>query len=208
MITDQELINSRPSALMDFETIEEILDQFYPDKTLTSEVIANFKGIKVLISYYSYYNYNGTCFILFTQNNKLYTVESSHCSCHGLEGTWDQLETSAVLLNHLYNNGAYAELPWGLALAKLLKIPTKESVDYLQKIRDLIVYEDIYVGSLDDLKYNSNLKPFIKNITKLFKDISVEVSCIYDLNEKCRNLLLDDSNTQKYLDILDKAFFY
>lgn len=37
--------------------------------------------------------YDGTTYILFQKDDKWYEVSGGHCSCYGLEGQWEPVET-------------------------------------------------------------------------------------------------------------------
>lgn len=52
----------------------------------------------LLYAKYKYESYEGSAFILFTKDDKMWEVHGSHCSCYGLEGQWDPQETSRDLL--------------------------------------------------------------------------------------------------------------
>jgi hypothetical protein len=43
---------------------------------------------EVLFASYGGGSYEGHAYVLFTCDDTLWEVESSHCSCNGLEGTW------------------------------------------------------------------------------------------------------------------------
>lgn len=60
---------------------------YVPAKTFPTER-------QLLIALYDGGGYDGTAFVLFKQNGKLYEVNASHCSCYGLEGQWSPDETS------------------------------------------------------------------------------------------------------------------
>ena len=57
------------------------------------------KGIEFIYAWYKYEYYSGDAFVLFTKDGKLYEVNGSHCSCHGLsEDCWSPEETSLEAL--------------------------------------------------------------------------------------------------------------
>jgi hypothetical protein len=66
------------------------------------------KGAKVLFASYEYEDYSGYALVLYSQNEKLYEVNGSHCSCYGLEGQWEPEETnvSALKLRTISTPGA------------------------------------------------------------------------------------------------------
>jgi len=51
-------------------------------------------GGDVLFAAYTYENYSGDAFVLFTKEGKLFEVNGGHCSCYELEGQWQPEETS------------------------------------------------------------------------------------------------------------------
>jgi hypothetical protein len=53
---------------------------------------------EVLFASYEDEHWEGIAFVLFERDGKLYEVNASHCSCHGLEGQWEPEETSWVAL--------------------------------------------------------------------------------------------------------------
>lgn len=55
-------------------------------------------GIKIIIASYTYEDYNGSAFVLFEKDGKLFEVNGSHCSCYGLEGQWEPEETTKEAL--------------------------------------------------------------------------------------------------------------
>lgn len=56
------------------------------------------EGIEILYAYYSYEDYSGDALVIFRKEDKLYEVNGSHCSCHGLEDQWEPEETTAEAL--------------------------------------------------------------------------------------------------------------
>lgn len=51
------------------------------------------EGCNIVFAAYTYEDYSGSAFVLFMKDGKLYEVNGSHCSCHGLEGQWQPEET-------------------------------------------------------------------------------------------------------------------
>jgi len=51
-------------------------------------------GAKVEFAFYSYEDYSGYAWVVYTVKDKVYEVHGSHCSCNGLEGQWCPEETS------------------------------------------------------------------------------------------------------------------
>lgn len=56
------------------------------------------EGVDILLASYTYEDYDGTAFVLFLKDGKLFEVHGSHCSCYGLEGQWDPEETTVEAL--------------------------------------------------------------------------------------------------------------
>ena len=81
----------------------------------------------VLLAWYGGGCYDGSAFVLFERNGRLYEVNGGHCSCYGLEDQWDPEETSADALLHRIENGQlgrdsyYSDCDFGDYLAELLK---------------------------------------------------------------------------------------
>jgi hypothetical protein len=57
-------------------------------------------GVRILLAWYCCANYEGSAFVLFMKDNKLYEVNGSHCSCYGLEGQWKPEETNIQALRY------------------------------------------------------------------------------------------------------------
>lgn len=55
-------------------------------------------GAVVLFAAYHYEDYSGSAIVVYMQNGKLYEVNGSHCSCNGLEYSWEPQETSLKAL--------------------------------------------------------------------------------------------------------------
>lgn len=67
---------------------------------------------KIIAATYDQGGYDGDAFVLMENNGKLLEVHGSHCSCYGLEGLWDEEETTIESLKYRmdkgYNYGAFA----------------------------------------------------------------------------------------------------
>lgn len=82
------------------------------------------EGCEIIIASYTYQSYDGTAFILFRKNGKLFEVNGSHCSCHGLEGQWEPEETTVDALrkaNPYYRQSQGIEIIFPLILDMLEK---------------------------------------------------------------------------------------
>lgn len=99
-----------PIYLHSFANDAEIIDAFgLPLNALD--------GCRVLLAYYHVggYGCDGSAFVLFEKDGKLYEVNGSHCSCHGLSETdysgsspsqWDPEETTVEALEHRLVHGS------------------------------------------------------------------------------------------------------
>lgn len=76
--------SNKDSVIADFEGV-------YYNEDLTPEMAAKYANVEVLLASYGQANYLGDAFVLFrnTDDNALYEVSASHCSCFGLEDQWD-----------------------------------------------------------------------------------------------------------------------
>lgn len=98
MKTIEELKKQEPLYLCDFSNKEDVSNQF-EDKLILEK--------NILFAVYVYEWYTGNAFVLFEENDKLYSVYGSHCSCYGLENQWCPEETDLEHLHHLILNGYY-----------------------------------------------------------------------------------------------------
>jgi len=64
------------------------------------------KDVNILFAVYQPGCYCGDAFVLYEENNNLYEVNASHCSCHGLEGQWNPEETTPQEIRYRVKNGA------------------------------------------------------------------------------------------------------
>lgn len=70
-----------------FENIDSVRSEF---KLNRSDILDG----EILLAVYDVPGYEGTAFVLFERDGKLYEVNGSHCSCYGLESQWEPEETS------------------------------------------------------------------------------------------------------------------
>ena len=54
---------------------------------------SDLEDCKIVFAAYTYEDYSGSALVLFMKEGKLYEVNGSHCSCHGLEDQWQPEET-------------------------------------------------------------------------------------------------------------------
>lgn len=79
-----------------FETEKDVLDAFN---------ISSIDG-HILYADYQEGGYEGNAEVVFLRDKKIYYVSSSHCSCYGLEGTWEPEELTEKMIKYLIANGA------------------------------------------------------------------------------------------------------
>ncbi len=75
----------------DFRNIEDLKKEY----DITD---SDLDGVEILYAAYEIGNYSGQSLVLFKKNGKLFVVDASHCSCYGLEGQWDEVETNEETL--------------------------------------------------------------------------------------------------------------
>ena len=63
------------------------------------------KNLEILLASYGCENYEGEAFVLYKKDGKLYEVNGGHCSCYGLEGQWEPVETTVAELLHRLDKG-------------------------------------------------------------------------------------------------------
>lgn len=74
-----------------FVNLENIKEEFESEcDNITDE--------EVLFASYGGGPYDGDAIVLIQRNGKLYTVEGGHCSCYGLNGQWEMIETTKQVL--------------------------------------------------------------------------------------------------------------
>lgn len=56
------------------------------------------EGYEILFACYEQGGYEGSSIVILKKENKLFLNEASHCSCYGLEGQWDPIETCKEVL--------------------------------------------------------------------------------------------------------------
>lgn len=52
----------------------------------------------IVVAAYVDENYEGSAFVLIARGGKYFEINGSHCSCHGLEGQWNEEETTVEAL--------------------------------------------------------------------------------------------------------------
>jgi hypothetical protein len=93
-----------------FANKEDMFEQF--------SISPEYNDIEVLMAVYHYEDYNGEAMVIFKKDGKLYEVNSSHCSCNGLEGSWLAEETNYEALLVRPDDRRYAPLT---ALRKMIR---------------------------------------------------------------------------------------
>lgn len=93
MKTIEELTKQTPVFLNDWEgkSDEKVFEEFEADCI---------RHVKILFASYGIDGYEGSAWVLFEKDGKLYEVNGSHCSCYGLENQWEPEETLLVAISH------------------------------------------------------------------------------------------------------------
>lgn len=81
-------------------------------KEKMDKVIKKYENIKILFASYGRANYSGDAWVLFEENEKLFEINGSHCSCYGLENQWTPDEVSLLELENRLLNGTFGEDDW------------------------------------------------------------------------------------------------
>lgn len=102
-----------------FSDKADVAEQFSQDDGLPS--------VDILYAAYNQEGYEGSAYVLFYEEGKLWEVEASHCSCNGLEDAWVPVETSiATLLQRHDKPESWEKVTYDLeseqALAILLSV--------------------------------------------------------------------------------------
>jgi hypothetical protein len=82
-----------------FECVEDVYREYSIDPI---------EGIEFIYADYDYEDYSGSSLVIYMLDNKMYEVNGNHCSCNGLEGTWEPEETSVADLFFRHNVGTDA----------------------------------------------------------------------------------------------------
>lgn len=69
--------------------------------------ISELNGATILFARYWGCSWDGTAFVLFLRDGKLYEVNANHCSCFGLEGQWEPEEAYIAELRHRMDEGEF-----------------------------------------------------------------------------------------------------
>lgn len=82
------------------------LDAMLHDFEIKPEAV---EGAEILFARYTAEGYEGSAYVLFQRDGKLFEVSGAHCSCYGLENQWDPEEVPAEALRHRLEKGEYFE---------------------------------------------------------------------------------------------------
>ena len=64
--------------------------------------LKSIESCNILFASYGGYSYEGDAVVILTKDDKVYEVHGGHCSCNGLEGQWDEEETTWDILHARY----------------------------------------------------------------------------------------------------------
>lgn len=85
------------------------LNRFSNNHDVSSNYEVDLSGVNILFAQYAAYAYEGSSWVLFEQNGKLYEVNGNHCSFYGLEGQWEPEECTIESLKYRIENGRLGE---------------------------------------------------------------------------------------------------
>ena len=106
--------------LYDFDDLADLISQFWPEYA-GSKYKGELDECEILLASYMIEGYEGSAYVLYQKDGKLYEVFASHCSCMGLEGQWEPEETSVKAISlrlaadSYYHRGHEVELAGVLA---------------------------------------------------------------------------------------------
>lgn len=107
----KEIINQNPVFLNSFEDARDVFIQFegaYSDEE-KSKSIEKHSNEKILFASYGCESYEGSAWLLFENDGKIFEINGSHCSCYGLEDQWDPEEVFLEALEHRIKEGSLGE---------------------------------------------------------------------------------------------------
>ncbi len=79
-------------------------------------------GCKIIYSSYENHDYDGHAFVLLERPSGLFEVNGGHCSCFGLEGQWEEEETSKEALMHRLKHGCIYGADTEILLKKVKRL--------------------------------------------------------------------------------------
>ena len=92
----------------EFGSIQDIADWFacaygvYPSR---EDIFTELANAEILIAAYLQRSRDGEAFVLYRKGDKMFRVDGGHCSCCGLEGQWEPVETDLKTLAYEVQNG-------------------------------------------------------------------------------------------------------
>jgi hypothetical protein len=88
--------------IQEFSSKEDVISSYTAPQDALDNAIVH-------LAWYGYGSYCGYSLVIFEKDGKLYEVNGSHCSCHGLEGQWEPEETSweALKMRNLSGDSEY-----------------------------------------------------------------------------------------------------
>ncbi|MCY0089259.1 MULTISPECIES: hypothetical protein [Bacillus amyloliquefaciens group] len=113
----EEIIKQKSVLLNDWEGKEkvDVLSDFEEKETDVNILFASYDGDIC----------EGHAWVLFEEGGKLFEVNGSHCSCHGLEDQWEPEEVTLNVLEHRLMNGTFGEPDFKEELCDFLGVEFK-----------------------------------------------------------------------------------
>ena len=72
----------------EFNSIQDIADAFQDPS-----IVSHLDESTIHLAMYDNEGYEGRAWVIYEHQGQLYEVNASHCSCYGLEGQWDPIES-------------------------------------------------------------------------------------------------------------------
>ncbi|AEB23485.1 MULTISPECIES: hypothetical protein [Bacillus subtilis group] len=117
MKTFEEIIKQKSVLLNEWEGKEkaDVLSDFEEKETDVNILFASYDGDLC----------EGNAWVLIEEGGKLFEVNGSHCSCHGLEDQWEPEEVALNVLEHRLLNGTFGEPDFKEELCDFLGVEFK-----------------------------------------------------------------------------------
>lgn len=111
----KEIINQEPVYIGEFKNKNDVIREFEDVRTdeELEKVKEKYLDINILFAVYDVSTYgkgfvvDGSAFVLFEKDGKLFEVNGGHCSCYGLEGQWEPEEVVLEELEHRLTKGKF-----------------------------------------------------------------------------------------------------
>jgi hypothetical protein len=162
---------------------------FNNKKDVESNFSVSLDDVHIVYAEYVTGSYEGSAWVIFSRNGKLFEVHGSHCSCNGLEGQWSEEDTSAdIILERIKRNG-HSEFDTK-SISQLLNqykqdfsfdlenLPTANELKKLLSVEKLVQDKNILQ------KQDEQIKKFQQNIITQIKETLLNGELGFDFKDK------------------------